>query len=85
MIPQHPAVEETVVIGVPDSNWGEAIKAVCVLSQGASITETELIDFVASRIARYKKPKYVVFAHDLPKNKDGSIDRQKVKAEHVRR
>ena len=76
---EHPLIEETSVIGVPDKQWGEAIKAICVLKERKSIEATELIDFVAARIARYKKPKHVVFVSNLPKNDDGSIDRQKIK------
>lgn len=79
---EHPAIEDVAVIGVSDSQWGEAIKAICVLKQGESLTEHELIEFVATRIARYKKPKYVVFTLKLPKNQDGFIDRQKVKADY---
>lgn len=79
---QNPEVAEVSVIGVRDPEWGEAIKAVCVLKLGRSISKQELIDFVASRIARYKKPKYVEFVPALPKTQDGSIDREKVKAEH---
>ena len=82
VILQNPAVEEVSVIGVRDHQWGEAIKAVCVLKKGKSLTDSELIEFVASRIARFKKPKYVVFVSNLPKTEDGSIDREKVKAEH---
>jgi len=82
VILQHPAVKETVVIGVPDSRWGEAIRAICVLKQGATLTEAELIEFVAARIARYKKPNHVVFASSLPKNENGLIDRPKVKADY---
>jgi long-chain acyl-CoA synthetase len=84
VILEHPSVAEVSVIGVPDKEWLEAIKAVCVLKKGETLTETGLIDFVAGRIARYKKPKYVVFVPSLPKNKEGSIDRQKVKAEYGR-
>jgi long-chain acyl-CoA synthetase len=79
---EHPLVEEVSVIGVPDKQWGEAIKAVCVLKQGESLEAGELIEFVASRIARYKKPKHIDFVLELPKNQDGSIDRAKVKSEH---
>jgi long-chain acyl-CoA synthetase len=82
VILQNPAVAEVSVIGVRDLEWGEAIKAVCVLKPGISLTKQELIDFVASRIARYKKPKYVEFVPALPKTPDGPIDREKVKAEH---
>jgi long-chain acyl-CoA synthetase len=79
VILEHPAVMEAAVIGVPDKQWGEAIKAVCVLKQGESLEESELIEFVAARIARFKKPKHVVFVSELPKAGDGSIDRAKVK------
>ncbi len=82
VILEHPVVEEVSVIGVQDQHWGEAIKAVCVLKRGETLKETEMIEFVAARIARYKKPKYVVFVPSLPKTEDGSIDRDKVKAEY---
>ncbi|MFC1821764.1 AMP-binding protein [Thermodesulfobacteriota bacterium] len=78
----HDAVEEASVIGVPDEKWGEAIKAICVLGQGKTVKEEELIEFVASKIARYKKPKFVVFVDALPKTEDGNIDRQQIKKDH---
>lgn len=81
VILEHPSVREAVVIGVPDPQWGEAIKAVCVLRERKSLAENELIEFVAGRIARFKKPKYVVFVSSLPKTPEGFIDRSKVKAE----
>lgn len=79
---QHPEVEEACVFGVPDKEWGEAIKAVCVLKPGSSLQPKALIDFVADRIARYKKPKYITFVSSLPKAEDGSVDRDRVKEEH---
>lgn len=82
VILEHEAVSEVCVIGVPDDKWGEAIKAVCVLESGKSLDPLEIIDFVASKIARYKKPKDVVFVDALPKNQDGEIDRDKVKKDH---
>jgi long-chain acyl-CoA synthetase len=80
IILENPDVAEVSVIGVKDLEWGEAIKAVCVLKAGSSLTQQGLIDFVASRIARFKKPKYVQFVAALPKSTDGSIDRERVKA-----
>ena len=79
VILEHPNVQEVSVIGVPDPKFGEGIKAVCVLKPKAKLTEKELIDFVGGRIARYKKPGYVVLVDSLPKKEDGSIDRQRVK------
>lgn len=76
---EHPAIREVSVIGVPDAQWGEAVRAVCVLEDGQSLSAQELIAFVADRIARFKKPKTVVFVSDLPKAADGRIDRIKVK------
>jgi long-chain acyl-CoA synthetase len=77
----HPAVEQTMVFGVPDPKWKEGIKAVCVLKRGRQLTERELIDFVGGRIARYKKPKHVQFVETLPE-KNGVVDREAVKARY---
>ncbi len=57
----HPAVNIVCVIGAPDEKWGEAVKAVVVLKDGAEATEQELIDFCRDRIAAYKKPKSIDF------------------------
>lgn len=75
----HPAVLESVVFGVPDPEWGEAVKAVCVLKAGASATPKEIVEFVAGRIARYKRPKYLMISESLPKTAAGAIDRARVK------
>ncbi len=80
VILEHPDVVEVSVIGVPDTKFGEGVKAVCVLRKGASLTLEELAEFVASKIARYKKPRYADFVSELPKTADGKIDREKVKA-----
>ncbi|MFO8084177.1 MAG: AMP-binding protein [Desulfobacterales bacterium] len=79
IILEHPGLKEVSVIGVPDKDFGEAIKAICVLKEGITMQPKELVDFVAQKIARYKKPKYVEFVDGLPKTSSGSIDREKVK------
>jgi long-chain acyl-CoA synthetase len=81
VILEHPAVEQTVVFGVPDPKWKEGIKAVCMLKSGQQLTDKELIAFVGNRIARYKKPQYVQFVETMP-HKDGAIDRDAVKARY---
>ena len=80
---EHPDIEEACVFGVPDKDWGEAIKAVCGFRAGGRAPEPkEVAEFVASRIARHKKPKFLVFVEGLPKRQDGSVDLDRVKAEH---
>ncbi len=79
VILQHPAVEKTVVFGVPDPKWKEGIKTVCKLKDGESLQEQDLIDFVGERIARFKKPQYVEFVTDFPLLEDGSPDRMSIK------
>jgi long-chain acyl-CoA synthetase len=75
----HEAVAEACVFGVPDAQWGEAVKALCVLRPGATVSAVELIDFVAAGIARYKKPKYIVFVDEMPKTAGGAVDRAQVR------
>ncbi len=69
VIARHGDVLEVSVIGVPDPQWGEAIKAVCVPKAGKALDCQQIIDFVATRIARYKKPKYVVIVDRCRKQK----------------
>jgi acyl-CoA synthetase (AMP-forming)/AMP-acid ligase II len=76
---ENPAVEKTVVFGIPDPKWKEGIKAVCILKAGQHLDAQQLISFVGQRIASYKKPHYVEFVEAFPLLKDGSPDRVKIK------
>lgn len=80
VILSHPAVAAVSVIGVPDPQFGEGIKAVCQLESGQSLSLEALAEYVAERIARYKKPRYAQFVAELPKKADGTVDREKVKS-----
>ena len=72
-IHQHPAVLESAVFGIPDDQWGEAVKAVVVLKPGTSATEREIIDLASQHLASYQKPKSVDFVDSLPKAPTGKI------------
>jgi len=82
VIIQHPSVREVAIIGVPDSAWGEAVKAVIVVKPGTSLSQGEILDFCAERIARYKKPKSVDFVPELPKNAYGKIMKRELRARY---
>jgi acyl-CoA synthetase (AMP-forming)/AMP-acid ligase II len=79
-IMQMAGVTGVCVFGVPDTQWGEAIKAVVETAAETPLSATQVIDFVASKIARYKRPKWVTFTPTLPKNAEGLVDREAVKA-----
>jgi acyl-CoA synthetase (AMP-forming)/AMP-acid ligase II len=75
----HPAVREAAVVAAPDERWGEAITAVVALYPGKDCSEAELIQFCATHLASYKKPKRVLIAHELPKSPIGKILRRAVR------
>jgi fatty-acyl-CoA synthase len=81
----YPKVAEAAVIGVPDSMWGEAIKAVIVLSSGDTASEEEIIDYCRGKIARYKCPKSVDFVRELPKTSTGKILKRVLRENYKKR
>ncbi len=82
---EHPAIADCGVIGVPDARWGEVGRAVVVLRPGAQASEDELLGFLDGRIARYKIPKSVRYAGELPRTGTGKILKKQLRETHGRR
>lgn len=78
---QHPAVQEAVVIGVPDEYRGETVKAFVVRKKEAALTEEELTAFCRENLAAYKVPQIIEFRESLPKTAVGKILRRTLREE----
>jgi long-chain acyl-CoA synthetase len=72
----HPDVADVCVIGVPDAQWGEAVRAVVVLKPGTTPDPDSIIAWTRSRIAGFKVPKAIDFAEALPRNASGKLLRR---------
>ena len=80
----HPAVSDVAVIGVPDEDMGESVRAVVQATEppaDPATLEADLIAFCRDRIAHYKCPRSVVFVEDLPRLPTGKIARRLIGAE----
>jgi long-chain acyl-CoA synthetase len=77
---RHPKVFEAAVIGVPDDEWGESVKAVLALKEGVQASEEEIIRHCREHLAGYKIPRTVDFVKDLPKTDTGKILKKIIKA-----
>lgn len=77
---QHPAIQDSAVVGLPDEKWGERVTAVLQLAPGQSLTPEEAQAFVKARLGSVKTPKQVEIWPELPRSKVGKVMKKDVRA-----
>ncbi|MEU9891923.1 long-chain fatty acid--CoA ligase [Streptomyces phaeochromogenes] len=75
----HPDIVECAVIGVPDEKWGEVPRAVVVPREDVALDPDEVLASLAGRLAKYKIPKSVVLADELPRTASGKLLKSRVR------
>ncbi|MGA9667261.1 MAG: acyl--CoA ligase [Gallionella sp.] len=71
----HPAVMQVVTFAMPHEKLGEDVAAAVVLREGKSLTERELRDFAATKLAAFKVPRKILFMAEIPKGATGKLQR----------
>lgn len=80
---EHPKVQEACTIGIPDPKRGENVKVFVVLREGVTATQEELLEYCATKLAKYKLPTEIEFRKELPKTNVGKILRKQLRAEEL--
>jgi len=81
----HPKISNVAIIGVPDEKWGEVGLAFVVTAQGETITEEEIREFLKDKVAKFKHPKAIEFAEDLPLTATMKVKKAELKEKYGNR
>jgi acyl-CoA synthetase (AMP-forming)/AMP-acid ligase II len=73
LLAEHPKIEEVAVIGVPDADFGQRLKAFVVVREGERLSEQDVQEHVKANLARFKVPREVSFLRALPRNATGKV------------
>jgi fatty-acyl-CoA synthase len=78
IIKEHPAVLDVAVVGKPDQKWGEIVKAIVKVKDGATVTDQEIVLWCRARMAGFKTPREIEFS-DIPRTATGKIQKNLLK------
>jgi fatty-acyl-CoA synthase len=81
LLHRHEAVGDAAVVGVPDDEWGQRLRAVVVKRQGKKLSEDQVKSYVKEHLARYKVPRDVAFVDELPRNATGKVLKRELRDE----
>jgi len=77
---EHPNILEAAVVGVPDPEWGESLRAYVVPRPGQALSEAEVIEWTRASLSDFKRPRSVVFLDELPRNPTGKVLKRELRA-----
>ena len=70
---EHPKVQDVVVTGIPDPQWGQCLAAYVVPREGETLTQEEVVEYAKGHVARFAVPRAVMFLDELPRNPTGKV------------
>ncbi|WP_208028480.1 AMP-binding enzyme [Rhabdothermincola sediminis] len=80
---QHPDVADCAVFGVPDDRWGESLVAVVQRRAGSTLGQAEVVEWVRTNLADYKKPRRVDFVDELPRDPNGKVVKRRLRERYL--
>jgi long-chain acyl-CoA synthetase len=78
----HPKVADVAVFGIPHDDWGEEVKAVVEPVEGIetdAALEAEILEWAATRLAKYKRPRSIDFTTEMPRDPNGKLYKRKLR------
>jgi long-chain acyl-CoA synthetase len=78
----HPKVADVAVFGIPHEDWGEEVKAVVEPIEGTKADdalEREILEWAATRLAKYKRPRSIDFTNEMPRDPNGKLYKRKLR------
>ena len=82
IIMSHPGVDEAAIIGIPDIEWGERVRAIVVKKPGIEVSMEDVVEHCRPRMAGFKRPEDVVFVAELPRNPMGKVLKRELREQY---